>query len=325
MSCEGLFPLTPSLPILFSLFPFLNYMPASQSITYQNWLKNLAKLTPDLILLSSREQGWTGLDVAMLQYNTNEIVAPGFSNHLIVIHPKQIPCLIRKLDGQQNAGAVGSGECSIIAAKCENQWQWQHLERCTPLHLALDDGFLRRVALEDGYKSWERLEIINQFAVLDPQIQKIGFALKAELDNGCVTGRLFAESLATALATRLLKQYSTLTQQPQSPEAGLPPHQLQTIKNYINDNLSADLKLADMSALIGLSSSHFTRLFRQSVGIPPYQYVIQCRIERAKILLKSSNLTIAEIAALVGFHDQSHFTYHFKRIVGVTPKIYSRK
>ena len=71
-----------------------------------------------------------------------------------------------------------------------------------------------------------------------------------------------------------------------------------------------------------MSPTYFSRLFKETTGITPHQYVIRCRIDRAKNLLQQGKLSIAEIAKEVGFVDQSHLHRHFKRLVGVTPKKY---
>jgi AraC family transcriptional regulator len=80
--------------------------------------------------------------------------------------------------------------------------------------------------------------------------------------------------------------------------------------------------LAELAAIVRLSQYHFAHLFKQSTGISPHQYLIRWRIERAKQLLAMGNLSIAAIAQTVGFASQGHFTYHFKRLVGVTPRVF---
>jgi len=100
----------------------------------------------------------------------------------------------------------------------------------------------------------------------------------------------------------------------------LPKYKLQRVIEFIIDNLADNLLLGSMAQQVSISQYHFARLFKQSTGLSPYQYVIHCRIERAKILLLQSQLKISEIASQVGFADQSQFTRHFKRLLGVTPK-----
>ena len=71
-----------------------------------------------------------------------------------------------------------------------------------------------------------------------------------------------------------------------------------------------------------MSSWHFIRSFKTITGISPHQYVLQQRIKKAQYLLQQNQISISEIAATVGFCDQSHFTKYFKRIVGITPRQY---
>jgi AraC family transcriptional regulator len=101
----------------------------------------------------------------------------------------------------------------------------------------------------------------------------------------------------------------------------LSKHKLRAVIEYIHEHLDADLSLDHLAAVAHVSPYHFARLFKNSTGLPPHQYVIACRIERAKELLRQRDrLPIAEVATEVGFAHQSHFTRHFKRLVGVTPR-----
>lgn len=101
---------------------------------------------------------------------------------------------------------------------------------------------------------------------------------------------------------------------------GLPPHKLQKVLDYIRSNLSQELSLEQLANQIGLTPFYFARLFKQSTGNSVHQYVIHQRVERAKQLLKQSELAIADVAIECGFANPSHLALHFKRIVGVSPK-----
>ena len=74
-----------------------------------------------------------------------------------------------------------------------------------------------------------------------------------------------------------------------------------------------------MAAVARLSAYHFARQFKAATGLPPHQFVILRRVERAKLLLQGGDLSLAEVAAHAGFSGQSVFCHHFKRLVGVTP------
>lgn len=126
--------------------------------------------------------------------------------------------------------------------------------------------------------------------------------------------------MASALAAHLLKYYCTKQHILRDDRGGLPKHKLRQVIDYINAYLNQDLSIANLAQLTQMSSHYFGRLFKQSMGISPYQYIIQRRVERAKQLLLNDNLTISEIAQSVGFAHQSHLNYHFKRLVRATPR-----
>jgi AraC family transcriptional regulator len=85
------------------------------------------------------------------------------------------------------------------------------------------------------------------------------------------------------------------------------------------DRLDQDISLRELAASVNLSVSYFTRLFKQSLGLTPHQYLMACRVERAKSLIRQGDLTLAEVAHAVGFADQSPLNRHFKRLLGIAP------
>ncbi|MBW4634560.1 MAG: AraC family transcriptional regulator [Iphinoe sp. HA4291-MV1] len=184
--------------------------------------------------------------------------------------------------------------------------------------LCLDFQFVSNIAAESVNP--DVLGVIPHFSKPDPLIYQIGLALKTALQSDGAASRLYAESMATALSAHLLQHYSAPKHTLQEYQGGLPKHKLQRVIEFIIDNLADNLLLGTMAQEVGMSQYHFARLFKQSTGLSPYQYVMHCRIERAKILLLQSQLKISEIASQVGFADQSQFTRHFKRLLGVTPK-----
>lgn len=100
------------------------------------------------------------------------------------------------------------------------------------------------------------------------------------------------------------------------------PHRaVQQTRAYLEAHFTENVSLAELTEVAGLSRFHLTRLFRQTLGLPPHAYLTQVRVRKAKGLL-TAGLPIAQVAAETGFTDQSHLTRHFKRVVGVTPGQY---
>jgi len=192
------------------------------------------------------------------------------------------------------------------------------LDKTGFLLVALDPSLVEQAARENGKAN--HVELLLRLGVRDRQIEHIALALRAELEAGCPSGRLYGDALAVALASHLLGKYAA--QSPNPPGAGLPPCKLRRVVEYINDNLTEDLTLSELAAVAGINPHHFSRAFKQSAGCPPHRYVIKCRMERAKKLLAEDCLPLVEVGLSVGFQNQSHFTTLFHRLTGVTPKTY---
>jgi AraC-like DNA-binding protein len=103
---------------------------------------------------------------------------------------------------------------------------------------------------------------------------------------------------------------------------GLPWSRLRRVVEYVQTNLTGELSLAELSALVHMSPYHFARLFKKSIGVSPRQFVIRRRIAAAKLLLAERSRPMGEVALAVGFSSKSHFTTIFLRITGVTPGHY---
>jgi AraC family transcriptional regulator len=145
-------------------------------------------------------------------------------------------------------------------------------------------------------------------------------AVDAELIAGGPGGGLAAESLANVLAVHLIRHVTSCRRPHRGRDGTLPRAKLRSVVAYVEERLDAGPTLEQMAAAARLSPYHFARQFKAATGLPPYQYVILRRVERAKQLLQAgTGLSLADIAARAGFSDQSQFSHHFKRLVGVTP------
>jgi AraC family transcriptional regulator len=119
-----------------------------------------------------------------------------------------------------------------------------------------------------------------------------------------------------------LRRYAACRLTGQVVPGGLSPAKLRRIIAYIQEHLAEELPLATLAAVMPLSPAHFARLFKRATGRTPHQYVLHCRLERAKQLLAETTLPLSEIACQVGCADHSHLTALFRRSVGLSPKAY---
>lgn len=105
---------------------------------------------------------------------------------------------------------------------------------------------------------------------------------------------------------------------------GMPSMRLNRVLEFVDANIAVDLCVSRLAAVAGMSPYYFCRSFKQSTGITPHRYVLQCRMEQAKRLLQEKPDHLMEVAHQVGFADQSQFTRVFHKIVGMTPSQYRK-
>ncbi len=132
---------------------------------------------------------------------------------------------------------------------------------------------------------------------------------------------LARESAVVEVFGTLLTQHTPLLvgSRPEANES----RAVQEVRDYLEAHLAENVSLDALADLVGLSRAYLIRVFKRSVGIPPYTYLIQRRIERAKSLLRAGE-NPAKVALEVGFSDQSHLNLHFRRVMNLTPGRYAR-
>ncbi len=274
---------------------------------------------PNPPVLSS--SGWDNIHFELHQQPKFEVTEHQHTMHVIACGvPSSLPedsSGERWLDGKLIRERRNLGDIAIIPEGISHRCNWQTSVQF--MVLAIEPAFLKQVAQD--LVNPDRIEIIPHFMMgQDLLIQGICSALKEELELGQIGGYLLIDSIKTTLAIHLLRNYCATQPKVSSYTDGLSDFKRQQVMEYVNEHLHQEIKLAELAALTQLSPYHFLRLFKQSVGVTPHQYILQCRIKKAKFLLQHSELSIADIATSVGFCDQSHLNRYFKRIVGVTPK-----
>lgn len=220
--------------------------------------------------------------------------------------------------GKLRHGREVAGDLDIIPAHTPAAWETK--QGGTTLVMRVPDELLRSVAVELDMDP-NSVEIADRFQLRDPFIEHIGWAIKADIESGGAGGRLFRESLGTALAARLLQRHSRRSLPMRDPQGGLSAWKLKLVISHIEDNLESELSLAEIAQVASVSVSHLKTLFRRSTGTPVHQYILRRRVERAKLLLQDQNLSIAQIAFATGFAHQSHLARHMRKILGVTPAV----
>jgi AraC family transcriptional regulator len=275
-------------------------------------------LTSSSPAVFKRRAAWEGIRIEHFRFRAGELPEHTHQEHLLIL-PLSETCQgeIRTAGGFRVRGGTRGSVCVIpsgqpMSARLE--------EPAEHLAIYLEPSLVMRAAAESRGLAGRALR--EKCALSDPVVSHIGMALLAELDAEGLSGRLYAESLASALAVHLLRHYTQADEHAPKFTGGLPAQKLRAVIDFIHDNYEQDLSLNELAQVVGMSTFHFAREFKRTTGTTPHQYLIKFRVERAKALLAESGLPLVEVGFRSGFSHQSHFSRLFRRLTGVTPLSY---
>jgi AraC family transcriptional regulator len=252
----------------------------------------------------------------------NEVFAPPSTHHtlLLLLHaPQEFEA---RSEGIRRVVPPPAGSILFVPAGSPARFRWS--KRSDSLHVFLEPGLVARVATKEFDLDPAHVSLPPLDGVVLPPLRADVLAVNDELTAETPGGRLAAESLANLMAVHLIRNATAPRHTARRPAGALPRKKLRAVVEYIEEHLDADLTLAEIAAVAHLSPYHFARQFKAGTGLPPHQYVIARRVERAQQLLHDGAMPLADIAVSAGFSDQSQLTQSFKRFVGVTPGQFRR-
>ncbi|MGM3187941.1 helix-turn-helix domain-containing protein [Musicola paradisiaca] len=227
----------------------------------------------------------------------------------------------KRPDGWFNGGAPGR----FCLMPQESVSTWDIRGNLHFAHFYCTDEHLRQLA----EKTWDRSPAS---ICLDERIFIGDAQLEALYRHFLLTGnwrdpasRMMLSSASTLVMLHVLQRYSQLRWAEPDARGGLAPAVLRRVQARIDAGLAEGLTIGDLAAEAGLSEFHFARMFRQSVGMAPHQYVMKRRLAQAKDLLRQSRLSITDVALACGFSSASHFSQRFRAEFGVTPSTLRRQ
>jgi AraC family transcriptional regulator len=201
-----------------------------------------------------------------------------------------------------------------------------NMEEC--VHLYIPAMPFSDAALKEFDIDPDRVQLNYAGGFHDALIEQIIMTIVAEMENESMGSHLLIETLRSALAAHLVKNYSNLSSKQlvaDTPSGALGPKKLERIEAYIAANIHQVITLDDLAEEACLSPCHFARAFKVAMGSTPHQYITRQKLAYAKKLLVDDNMSLTQVALGCGFSSQAHFTKAFKRAVGLTPGEYRKK
>jgi AraC family transcriptional regulator len=297
-------------------------MPQSRGMEIGAVQQELLRVFP--LKATSADRCWEGVHIN--EFDTaqlDDLRSPPRDHVKISLNLGISPFIRRETCGTTLVGPSRIGELAILPAGRKSRW---HGLAPANLDIRLHPGKMAEIAAELRKCGERRFEFVNVPRMRDPVVEHIGAIFRVELNRASHPAQdLLIESLAIALSAHLLRSYTNAVGIEDRRTASVDVAAVRRAMAYIEDNPHRAISLQELAGAAGLSRFHFTRVFKQQLGMSPARYVERIRIEQAKALIISAEMSLAHIAQAIGFADQSHFSRRFRFHAGRSPAQFARE
>lgn len=250
-----------------------------------------------------------GLVQATVGEPPGRLALDGAPANVLMFNMSPVQALRQNREGRSFVSDMLHGEMTLMPCGVPSQWSWN--STCDRLDV---------IVSPDVFGDGSRLDVVDRYVFRDSEMEAICRHLYQKLSVNGGPERLYVESQLMRLAVLLLHRHSTSSRVARIlPSGGLTRNQARRVLDYIESNLSRELTLGELAGIAELSLHHFARMFKKTIGLAPYRYVLERRVELAKLMLRTAKTSLVDISLSVGFYSQSHFTSAFGRMVGATP------
>jgi AraC family transcriptional regulator len=249
-----------------------------------------------------------------------EQTSPPIDAHSIVILLEGQASLERRLGDGSWAGVNGAPGVASLRPAGRSLALRGNGQGLDVLTIRFPPSLLRRIAAENETAP-TTLRLRDTAQIRDPVLARLGQAIREEMESEGAMSSLVLTSIVESIVTRLFVNHCVEAHEVEA-TGPLSSETVDRIRSYVHAHLTEDIRVADLADCANMGVSHFTRLFKQTLGQSPYQYVLHERVNAARRQLENTEAPIAQIALDVGFSSQSHLTRRFKKIVGTTPGRY---
>ena len=282
---------------------------------------SISYMTTEALIATSRGRNWNGITYDVYGHVSNvDLDTPPADHYAVGYCLHGSGRLWQRRGGRAHESMIRTGSVIVMAAGDSRSWRGT---APPSLRIRIPTALLTEAAMEVGRTSGRLPELIDVFNARDLFIGQLAPILVSELERPDHPAQpLLIESVSYALAGHLLRHYDAFRRNEER-ITGLAPRTLAMVVGYIEEHPHEAIALDTLARMANVSRFHFARMFKLSTGVSPMMYVEQNRIKKAQALIKEEHLSLAAIAAEVGFADQSHFTRRFRLHVGCTPSSYA--
>ncbi|WP_275787740.1 helix-turn-helix domain-containing protein [Pararhizobium gei] len=284
-------------------------------MTFQPRMNN--RISGFSVVGSWKRRSWNGVVADLWDVEC----APAAGGFYVADHPRLFIVLDAKGAGQHNIRLRQTGETSVCGGRQAISYIPAGMELWADM---VDVSFVRHLDLHFNVETLSKrlMEDLDprklsmpQLMFSEPRLMALAELIAAECANPQPLHDLYGDGLSVALFIDVMRLGAVKARR----RSALASWQLRRATDYITENCLRSIRLQELSVLTGLSQSHFSHAFKASTGVPPHQWQMKARIERARQMMLENEMPMSVVAVETGFADQAHFTRVFRKMVGVTP------
>ena len=255
-------------------------------------------------------RAWSGTTPVMVQ--------PPLDHHYLVMHLGGAKKVSRRGDGPAVASVIDDRSITLVPAGSANVWRTEGPIAFAHLYVP-PTALNATMDLEFDAEGRDAM-LVDRVGCRDSYLEPLVATMLDEIRHGASASALRLDCLYESVRWRLVAMHSTRQTISRSHALALAPHRLRRVIEFVDANLERNIRLVDLADAANSGQSHFSHAFQIATGRSPYQYVLQQRIEAAKVLLVTSGATLDEVAERCGFHTRDQLTRMFKQMTGIGPK-----
>jgi len=246
-----------------------------------------------------------------------------FDQHHILINLAEQPLRVENWrDGAHRDFLFHRDEVVVTPAGLLSGWRWHERSHC--IVVTCEPDKLARFARDELGVVLTDVQLKNEPQFVDPDLSQAAQQLVTALQAGGLASAVMFESLARVFLVKLIERYGLAHTEDYAFSRSFTARHYRAVLELVQARYGDKLSLEDMAQAAGLSPFHFARLFKTTIGLPPYQFVMRYRVEQAQRRLGDPAQVMSDVALQCGFSDQAHFSRVFKSVTGQTPKAWRK-
>lgn len=244
-----------------------------------------------------------------------------FAEHHVLLNLCETPHRVQnRRDGELRDFTFYQDEIIVTPAGMRSGWRW--FGKSDVIVVTLEPERVEKFAQVELGMLLDPQQFADLPQFTDADLCAAGVMLRDALENDDITSGVMFEAMSRVLLVKLLQRYGQRRPEDVALSARFTSAHYNRVLAYIRNNLDKTITLDELADEVGMSPSHFGRVFKETVGETPMQYVLSYRVEQAIQMLNDASLPLGGIAFACGFADQAHFSRTFKRVTGNTPRQY---